>query len=93
MLKTTVERTLVVAAALPMCAAALPAAELHPIVEVESGYVFGAISDGKWIKADETANSINDETLGKARRKSPVLCPPQCQGASLRGRRSDGSNA
>jgi hypothetical protein len=62
MLKTTVERTLVVAAALLMGAAALPAAELHPIVEVESGYFFGAISDGKWIKADETANSIKDET-------------------------------
>lgn len=62
MLKTTVERTLVVVAALLMCAAALPAAELHPIVEVESGYFFGAISDGKWIKADETANSIKDET-------------------------------
>jgi len=62
MLKTTVERTLVVVAALLMCAAALPAAGLHPIVEVESGYLFGAISDGKWIKAGETAKSIKDET-------------------------------
>src|SRR5215475_10759459 len=62
MLKTTVERTLVVVAALLMCAAALPAAELYPIVEIESGYFFGASSDGKWIKADETANSIKDET-------------------------------
>jgi hypothetical protein len=54
MLKTTVERTLVVVAALLMRAAALPAAELHPIVEVESGYFLDAISDGKCIKADET---------------------------------------
>ena len=38
------------------------AAELHPIVEVQSGYLFGAISDGKWIKADETAKLIGDET-------------------------------
>jgi len=38
------------------------AADLHPIVEVQSGYLFGAISDGKWIKADETAKLISDET-------------------------------
>ena len=62
MMKTTVERTLVVVAALLMCAGASPAADLHPIVEVESGYLFGAISDGKWIKADETAKLIGDET-------------------------------
>ena len=62
MMKTTVERTLVVVATLLMCAGASPAADLHPIVEVESGYLFGAISDGKWIKADETAKLIGDET-------------------------------
>ena len=62
MMKTTVERTLVVVAALLMCAGASPAADLHPIVEVQSGYLFGAISDGKWIKADETAKLIGDET-------------------------------
>jgi hypothetical protein len=45
-----------------ICTGASPAADLHPIVEVESGYFFGAISDGKWIKADETAKSIGDET-------------------------------
>ena len=61
-MKTTVERTLVVVAALLMCAGASPAADLHPIVEVESGFLFGAISDGKWIKADETAKLIGDET-------------------------------
>jgi hypothetical protein len=38
------------------------AADVHPIVEVQSGYLFGAISDGKWIKADETAKLIGDET-------------------------------
>ena len=62
MLNTAVERTLVVVTALLMCAGASPAADLHPIVEVESGYLFGAISDGKWIKADETAKLIGDET-------------------------------
>ena len=62
MMKTTVERTLVVVAALLMCAGASPATDLHPIVEVESGFLFGAISDGKWIKANETAKLIGDET-------------------------------
>ena len=60
--KTTVERSLVVVAALLICAGASAAAELHPIVEVQSGYLFGASSDGKWIKADETAKLIGDET-------------------------------
>ena len=62
MMKTTVERILVVVTALLMCAGVSAAADLHPIVEVESGYLFGAISDGKWIKADETVKSIGDET-------------------------------
>jgi FG-GAP repeat len=47
--------------ALSICAA-VAAAELHPIVEVESGYLFGATADGKWIKADEAAKSLPDET-------------------------------
>jgi hypothetical protein len=47
--------------ALLFCATAA-AADLHPIVEVQSGYLFGASSNGKWIKADETANLMSDET-------------------------------
>src|ERR1700687_5579665 len=62
MLKTPVEKTLVVVAALLISAVASPAADLHPIVQVQSGYLFGAISDGKWIKANETAKLIGDET-------------------------------
>jgi hypothetical protein len=62
MLKTPVERTLVVVAALLICAGASPAADLHPIVEVKSGYLFGAISNGKWIKSAETAKLMGDET-------------------------------
>jgi hypothetical protein len=59
------------------------AAELHPIVEVQSGYFFGAISDGKWMKADETANLLSDESayrvygltkaLGEAKGGKPKL--------------------
>jgi hypothetical protein len=38
------------------------AADLHPIVEVQSGYLFGATADGKWIKADEAAKTLSGET-------------------------------
>jgi FG-GAP repeat protein len=57
--------------------AAAPAAELHPIVEVNSGYLFGATADGKWMKAEEAAKAFKDEmtyqiygltqSLGKAK--------------------------
>src|SRR5436309_14310457 len=60
-MKAKVERILGVTAVL-ICAGGSLAADLHPIVEVQSGYLFGAISDGKWIKADETAKLIGDET-------------------------------
>jgi hypothetical protein len=50
----------IVGSALLICRAAA-AADLHPIVEVQSGYLFGAIADGKWIKADEAAKSIENE--------------------------------
>jgi len=36
--------------------------ELHPIVEVRTGYLFGATADGKWIKADETAKALSGGT-------------------------------
>jgi len=61
-LKTRIERTLIVVAALLVCAEASPVPDLHPIVEVQSGYLFGASSDGKWIKADEARSLLNDET-------------------------------
>ena len=62
MSKATVERTLVVVAALLMCTKASSAADLHPIVEVQSGYLFGATKDGKWVKADEAAKALPDQT-------------------------------
>jgi FG-GAP repeat len=61
-LKPTLERIFAGLAALLICTGASSAADLHPIVEVQSGYLFGAISDGKWVKADETAKLIGDET-------------------------------
>jgi hypothetical protein len=44
-----------------ICAAAA-ADELHPIVAVEFGDFFGATANGKWIKAEDAAKSIPDET-------------------------------
>src|SRR5258705_305314 len=61
-MKATLEKTFAGLVALLICTGASPAADLHQIVEVQSGYLFGAISDGKWIKADETAKLIADET-------------------------------
>jgi hypothetical protein len=61
--KTIVERSLIiVVAALLMCAGASPATELHPIVDVQNGYLFGATEDGKWVKADEAAKALPDQT-------------------------------
>src|SRR6476619_1629398 len=60
--KTVVQRSLVIVAALLMYAGASTATELHPIVEVQSGYLFGATKDGKWIKGDEVAKALPDQT-------------------------------
>src|SRR6266536_4450493 len=58
---------IVALSALLICAKrAMAAADVHPIVEVQSGYLFGATSNGKWIKADETAKTIADETTYRA---------------------------
>ena len=66
-MKPTLEKSFAGLAALLICTGASSAADLHPIVEVQSGYLFGAISDGKWIKADETAKLIGDETTYQAK--------------------------
>jgi hypothetical protein len=46
--------------ALLICAAA-PATELHPIAEVQSGYLFGATADGKWMKEEAAAKALPGE--------------------------------
>jgi len=92
--KTTVERSLVIVAALLMYAGALPAAELHPIVEVQNGYLLGATKDGKWIKADETAKALPDQTyvvygvtesLGEAKGGKPKSEQGPCEGTFFVG--------
>src|SRR5258708_12908313 len=88
-MKGTVEKTFAGLVALLICTGASPAADLHQIVEVQSGYLFGAISDGKWIKADETAKLIGDETtyrvygltqaLGDAKGDKPKPADGPCE--------------
>ncbi|MGB9475995.1 MAG: FG-GAP repeat protein [Candidatus Udaeobacter sp.] len=56
-------------------------ADVHPIVEVQSGYLFGATADGKWIKSEEAAKAISGkrtyeiygltQSLGQARGGKP----------------------
>jgi hypothetical protein len=41
---------------------AISGAELHPIVDVQSGYLVGATKDGKWTKADEAAKAMPEQT-------------------------------
>jgi hypothetical protein len=35
------------------------AADLHPIVEMDTGYLFGGSADGKWIAAEKAAKSCS----------------------------------
>jgi hypothetical protein len=37
------------------------AADLHPIVEIETGYFFGGSKNGKWVKADQAAKSVTGQ--------------------------------
>jgi len=43
-------------------AAAVSAAGLHPIIEIDTGYFFGGSENGKWIKAEQAAKSVRDKT-------------------------------
>jgi len=43
-------------------AGAASAAVLHPIIEIETGYFFGASENGKWIKAVQAAKSVGNKT-------------------------------
>jgi hypothetical protein len=45
-----------------LSAATVRAADVHPIIEIETGYFFGGTEGGKWIKADRAAKSIGKRT-------------------------------
>ena len=73
--------------ALLTCAVAA-AGDLHPIVEVQSGYLFGAVSNGKWLKAKESAKAVEADTtyqiysltdkVGEAKGSSPKSADEPC---------------
>ncbi len=64
------------------------AADLHPIVEVETGYFFGGSADGKWVKAEQAAKSMKGSTpfrvfglseeVGKATADQPKSVDEPC---------------
>lgn len=64
------------------------AADLHPIVEVETGYFFGGSADGKWVKAEQAAKSMKESTsfrvfglteeVGKATADKPKSVEEPC---------------
>jgi len=47
-------------------AAAVSVAELHPIIEIETDYFFGASENEKWIKAEQAAESVSKKRLTKS---------------------------
>jgi len=49
-------------AVLLLLSATAMAADLHPIVEMDTGYLFGGSADGKWIKAEKAAKSMKGRT-------------------------------
>jgi len=55
-------RLIIALSVLSICGKVAIAADLHPIVEVHSGYLFGATSNGKWMKAEEAAKALPGET-------------------------------
>ncbi len=45
-----------------LLSASAVAADLHPIVEADTGYLFGGSADRKWIKAEKAAKSMKGRT-------------------------------
>jgi len=46
----------------PLSAGTVSAADLHPIIEIETGYFFGGSENGNWIKPDQAAKSLDMKT-------------------------------
>lgn len=77
-------------AVLFLLSATAMAADLHPIVEADTGYLFGGSADGKWIKAEKAAKTMKGRTAfrvfglteevgkatgGKPKSAEPEVCP------------------
>jgi hypothetical protein len=60
----------------PTGIAAVSAADMHPIIEIETGYFFGGSENGKWIKPDQAAKSTGKKTTyqvyGLTRQADPI---------------------
>ena len=61
-LKTAAVVVVVVSLFALLSAGTASAADLHPIIEIETGYFFGASENGKWIKVDQAANCVANKT-------------------------------
>jgi hypothetical protein len=46
----------------PLSAGTVSAADLHPIIEIETGYLFGGSENGKWVTANQAAKSTGKKT-------------------------------
>jgi len=46
----------------PLSGGSVSAADLHPIMEIDTGYFFGGSENGKWVKADQAAKSTGKKT-------------------------------
>jgi hypothetical protein len=57
-----------------LISAVAAAGDLYPIVEVQTGYLFGATESGKWIKADEAAKTLPDKTTYRVYGLTESLC-------------------
>jgi len=47
----------------PLSAETVSSADLHSIIEIETGYFFGGSENGKWVKAGQAAKSIGKNTI------------------------------
>src|ERR1051325_66326 len=89
MLKANAVTTFVVVTAFLVFAGASSAADLHPIVEVQNGYLLGSIAEGKWSNAGETANLLTDQVtyrvygltqeFGEAKGGKPISADVPCE--------------
>jgi hypothetical protein len=55
-------KTVVIGFLVSLSAGTASAADLHPIIEIETGYFCGGSENGKWIKADQAVKSVANET-------------------------------
>jgi hypothetical protein len=54
--------TVIFALLAPLNGGAAMAADLHPIIEIETGYFFGASENAKWISSDRASKSVANKT-------------------------------